>query len=74
MVPVPTMVFAFSCLIFCLLAVLVADVLGSLGGIDTDLNAIVGAAMFVLAGLALGVGALLFGGDVPETDGPGPDR
>jgi len=68
------MVFAFSCLVFCLLAVLLAGALGSLGGTDADLNSIVGAVMFVLAGLAVGLGAVLLGGDASEAGEATPDR
>jgi hypothetical protein len=68
------MVFAFSCLVFCLLAVLLAAALGSLGGTDVDLNAIVGGAVFILAGLAVGLGALLLDGAAPEAGDPGPNR
>jgi hypothetical protein len=74
LVLVSAMVFAVSFLVFGLLAILVAGALGSLGGTDVDLNAIVGGGTFVLAGLAVGLGALLLSGEAPQAGDRGPGR
>jgi hypothetical protein len=46
-----------------LVAIVVSLVLALIGGVSVDLNAVLGAAVLVVAALALGLTALLFRGE-----------